>query len=74
MKRNRLFLQDLGVTWAQTQSDDYHEHNEGIGDETGGEILEDDNQLRDMSEQIYVGGILGDDIDELPPNLDREDV
>ncbi|KAF7138355.1 hypothetical protein RHSIM_Rhsim07G0185300 [Rhododendron simsii] len=57
----------------QTQYDDYHEHNEGIGDETGGEVPEDDNKLRDMSEQSFIGGILDDDVDGLP-NLEREDV
>ncbi|XP_058207294.1 uncharacterized protein LOC131320577 [Rhododendron vialii] len=57
----------------QTQYDDYHEHNEGIGDETGREVPEDDNQLRDMLEQSIVGGILDDDVDGLP-NLERENV
>ncbi|XP_058223215.1 uncharacterized protein LOC131332923 [Rhododendron vialii] len=57
----------------QTQYDNYHEHNEGIGDETGGEVPEDDNQLRDMLEQSFIGGILDDDVDGLP-NLEREDV
>ncbi|KAF7113327.1 hypothetical protein RHSIM_RhsimUnG0137300 [Rhododendron simsii] len=57
----------------QTQYDDYHEHNEGIGDETGREVPEDDNQLRDMLEQSVAGGILDDDVDGLP-NLERENV
>ncbi|KAF7114877.1 hypothetical protein RHSIM_RhsimUnG0071800 [Rhododendron simsii] len=57
----------------QTQYDNYHEHNEGIGDETEWEVPEDDNQLRDMLEQSIVGGILDDDVDGLP-NLERENV
>ncbi|KAF7114861.1 hypothetical protein RHSIM_RhsimUnG0074200 [Rhododendron simsii] len=61
------------VRQPQTQYEDYHEQNEGIGDETGREVPEDDNQLRDMLEQSVVGGILDDDVDGLP-NLERENV
>lgn len=52
----------------QTQN----EGNEGVGGEIGGQVPED-NQLRDMLEQVYVGGIMDDDVDELPENLGRED-
>ncbi|KAF7130454.1 hypothetical protein RHSIM_Rhsim10G0071800 [Rhododendron simsii] len=45
----------------QTQYDDYHEHNEGIGDQIGREVPEDDNQLHDMLEQSIVGGKLGNE-------------
>ncbi|KAH7846709.1 hypothetical protein Vadar_017271 [Vaccinium darrowii] len=58
----------------QAQNDDHQEHNDGIGTETRGEIPEDDDQLRDMLEQIYVGEMLDDDVDELPINHERQDV
>ncbi|KAH7836189.1 hypothetical protein Vadar_033569 [Vaccinium darrowii] len=49
----------------QIQNDDNHEHNE---------VPEDDNHLQDMLEQIYLGGICDDDIDELPVNHERIDM
>ncbi|KAH7852488.1 hypothetical protein Vadar_025418 [Vaccinium darrowii] len=58
----------------QAQNDNHQEHNEGIENETRGEIPEDDDQLRDMLEQIYVGKLLDDDVDELPINHERQDV
>ncbi|KAF7152157.1 hypothetical protein RHSIM_Rhsim01G0140400 [Rhododendron simsii] len=56
------------VPAPQAHDDDHHDPNEGIGDETGGEVSEDGKQLHSMSEQIFVGGLLYNDIDELPVN------
>ncbi|KAH7862298.1 hypothetical protein Vadar_002621 [Vaccinium darrowii] len=58
----------------EPQDDDNLEHNEGIRNETSGEVPEDDNHLHDMLEQIYFGGILDDDIDELHINHERIDM
>ncbi|KAF7126552.1 hypothetical protein RHSIM_Rhsim11G0027900 [Rhododendron simsii] len=48
------------VPAPQAYDDDHHDSNEGNGDETGGEV--------------FVGGLLDDDSDELPANLGRGDV
>ncbi|XP_058202761.1 uncharacterized protein LOC131317207 [Rhododendron vialii] len=62
------------VPTPQAYDDDHHHPNEGIGDETGGEVPKDGNPLQNMLEQVFVGGLLDDDSDELPANLGRGDV
>ncbi|KAL6963390.1 hypothetical protein U1Q18_045100, partial [Sarracenia purpurea var. burkii] len=39
---------------------------ECIRDGVPGEVVEDDDQLPEMLEQIYMGGLVDDDINELP--------
>ncbi|KAF7153268.1 hypothetical protein RHSIM_Rhsim01G0074900 [Rhododendron simsii] len=62
------------VPAPQAYDDDHHDPNEGIGDEIGGEVPKDGNQLQNMVEQVFIGGLLDDDSDELPANLGRGDV
>ncbi|XP_058217786.1 uncharacterized protein LOC131328847 [Rhododendron vialii] len=62
------------VPTPQAYDDDHHHPNEGIGDETGGEVPKDGNPLQNMLEQVFVGGLLDDDSDELPANLGRGNV
>ncbi|KAF7130258.1 hypothetical protein RHSIM_Rhsim10G0129400 [Rhododendron simsii] len=54
--------------------DDHHDSNEGIGNETRGEVPKDGNQMQNMLEHVFVGGLLDDDSDELPANIGRGDV
>ncbi|KAL6958883.1 Glycosyltransferase [Sarracenia purpurea var. burkii] len=42
---------------------------ESIRDEVPGEVVEDDDQLPEMLEQIYMGGLVDDDINELPNSM-----
>ncbi|KAI8562446.1 hypothetical protein RHMOL_Rhmol03G0038100 [Rhododendron molle] len=48
------------VPAPQAYDDDHRDPNEGIGDETGGEVPKDGNQLQNMLEQVFVGGLLDD--------------
>ncbi|KAL6961320.1 hypothetical protein U1Q18_039088 [Sarracenia purpurea var. burkii] len=45
-----------------------HDDVECIRDGVPGEVVEDDDQLPEMLEQIYMGGLIDDDINELPDN------
>ncbi|KAL6959385.1 hypothetical protein U1Q18_039535, partial [Sarracenia purpurea var. burkii] len=46
---------------------------ECIRDGVPGEVAEDDDQLPEMLEQIYIGGLVDDDINELPDSFEGED-
>ncbi|KAL6966583.1 hypothetical protein U1Q18_032364, partial [Sarracenia purpurea var. burkii] len=51
-----------------------HDDVECIRDGVPGEVVEDDDQLPEMLEQIYMGGLVDDDINELPDSFEGEDV
>ncbi|KAH7845251.1 hypothetical protein Vadar_011026 [Vaccinium darrowii] len=63
-----------GEQFPSCQPTDNHDTGEIVGSGLAGLFPENEDQLPEMLEEIFMGGVLDDDIDELPAAFEREDV